>query len=370
MKHFFISKSSNRLQRRLVIITLGITLGVGILFSTVFTSIYRKYLETSLVKSTDTNLRFLSDSIDSNLQSVYQMVRWAQVNEKIGDYVAETDPESYAATAVIAHNRLTEEYQNSPANTYIQRMVIGNDTNRFIQVVPSVYSSSINLAEAVPKEDYFYTQMETKGFHLSTGFIKDPFYFGYSPQVLPVVRPIYAQYNSSQTGWVYIQISEKLFTTPLHYYSCAEDAGLYLILGDHQYSLTEKNVTPFDMDFDIQYEIKNADLSDESHAYMLKNKETGKESIIIVRNLSTADCSIVQTLSDMELQNQYKILVLLWIVIFGLMLMIGLLMTYVLHRLIAVPVDRIKHQITEVSQGHFAPDTSIECLPICGYEMS
>lgn len=69
MKYFTANKSSNRLQRRLVFLTLCITLGVGILFSTVFTSIYRKYLETSLVKSTDTNLKFLSDSIDSNLST-------------------------------------------------------------------------------------------------------------------------------------------------------------------------------------------------------------------------------------------------------------------------------------------------------------
>lgn len=288
------------------------------------------------------------------------MIRWAQVNEKIGEYVIENNKDRYASTAVAAHERLTEEYQNSPVNSYLQRIVIGNNTNRFIQVVPTVYSTSNNLALSVPKQPYFYTQVNTNSFDLSTGFMKDPFYSGVSPLILPIIRPIYAQYDSSRTGWVLVQISEKLFTTPLRYYSCSEDAGLYLVLGNHLYSLAEKGVQPLDIDYDIQYEIKNADLAEQSHAYLIKNKDTGKDSIILVRNLSTKGGYVIQTLSHKELQNEYRILFLLWGITFLLMLIIGLLLTYVLHRLIAVPVDQIKHQISEVSQGHFTPDTSIE----------
>lgn len=144
-------KSSNRLQKRLIGLTLGITLGVGILFSTVFTSLYQNYLLESLTVSTATNMKFLADSIDANLESVNHLIRWAQVNTTIGTYIDADNDHSYGIIALKAHERLNEEYQNNPVNNMIHRIVIGNIQGRFIQIIPAAYSSTHNLGWEIPK---------------------------------------------------------------------------------------------------------------------------------------------------------------------------------------------------------------------------
>lgn len=362
MKHHYSGKTSTNLQKKLVLLILSITFGIGLLFSIFCTSFYREYMQTSLIHSTDTNLKFLTDSIEHNLEAVFKLIQWTQTNNTIGNYIEVMDDSHYAKTAVAAHDRLTEEYQNSSANSYLQRIVIGNNHNRYIQVVPTVYSSNIDLAFEVPKLPFFKSQLESANYDLTTGYIEDPFYGRSTSKILPVIRPIYAQYNSSKTGWVFVEITEELFCSPLQYYSCAEDAGLYLILGNHTYTLSSTAITPCENPFvfsDLE-EITSANVSSNSKVYRRKDASTGENSILVVRELSQKGCYVAQTLSQIEIKSQYHMLIAIWLVIFGLILLVGLSLTYMLHYLIAVRVTKISDQITKVSSGDFTPETSIE----------
>lgn len=352
--------TSNRLQRNIIILTLCLTLGIGIIFSAVCSSLYRTYLETSIVQSTDTNLKLFSDSIDSHLESIYQLIRWCQVNTTIGEYVAAGDSASYGRIAIEAQERLNEEYQSNPSLKYIHRVVVGNNADRYIQVVPTSYSSSANLALEIPKLSYFDTLMDADSYDFSLGLSADPFYKGKNRNILPALRPVYSQYSSQKKGWVYLQIEETLFTSPLEYYSHPEDANLYLILGEHTYRLSETALLEITPDYTMREEITNEDLSPDARVYNIHHNSSGQDAIIIVRPLSYGNGYVAQTISAAEMKNQYRMLYAIWIVILGLLLLIGLILTFALHHYIAVPVQKIQLQLQRIAQGNFSKDTSIE----------
>lgn len=365
MRTRFPRKASYKLQRHIILFTLFITLSVGILFSMVFTGLYRNYLSESLATSTAINMKFLADSIDNNLESVNHLIRWAQGNTTIGKYIQAPDNASYGITALQAHTRLTEEYQNTPVNAMLHRVVIGNKNQRFIQIVAAQYSSTHNLSAAIPALPYFADLYDNSAGRLSTGFISEPFSPTLEKKVIPIVAPIYAQYYSDKAGWIFVEVTQDLFTAPLEYYSYAEDAKLYLVLEEHMYELSKNDITPSDFSYEIKDELTGFDANtplaqNGCHAYTVHELPADKDSVIVIRPLSQKNCYLIQTLSNQEIHRQNQMLALIWAVILILMLFVALLLMVFLHRFIAVPVQKLRRQIDLVAEGHFKPDASLE----------
>ncbi|MCR5717041.1 MAG: sensor histidine kinase [Lachnospiraceae bacterium] len=355
------STNSKRLQKHLVLLTLAITLGIGLSFSVIASALYQQYLERALIHSTSTNLRFLTDSIEHNLEDVYSLVRWTQTNTAIGKYIATDDEGTYASNAISAYERLTEEVQNRKVGDYLHRIVIANAHGRYIQNISAKYSSGRNLASLIPQEPYFDTLVNDRGFRLSTGFMSDPFYDGTTPQIVPLLRPIYATFDSSEAGFVYIAINESLFTSTLQYYDTYEDAALYLILEDHTYLMHPDGLVPLSVDALYSPEDRIVDKRQEASVYAYRvDDRDGEETVYVVRPLSTVGCYVVQELSRSELSSNTRLLIYFWLIVVTLMSLVGLALTYALHRLIGLPVQRIQRQIARVSSGDFTPDHSIE----------
>lgn len=351
---------SNKLQNHLVMLIVGITFGIGIIFSAVFTSLYREYLENSLAAATGTNMKFLTDSIDHNLDSVNQLIRWSQVNSAIGDYVEVKSPQKYGIRSVNAQERLTEELQNNPAFDMIHRVVIGNTSGRFIQYVPVTYSTTLNLGAAIPELPYFDELLADSSKQFSTGLINDPFYPAADKKVLPVIRPIYAKFHSANVGWIFIELTEKIFTDPLQYYGRAADSGIYLILGEHTYDLSDGTMAESDFTYTINRELSGISTDAHSHIYSAEISPNNRESILIKRRLSQEGCYLIQTLSQQELNKQNQMLFIIWIVILAVMLIIAVSLSYLLHRIIGIPIRRIRFQLSQVSEGNFASNREIE----------
>lgn len=354
------TNTSNKLQNHLVMLIVGITFGIGILFSAVFTSLYRGYLENSLAAATGTNMKFLTDSIDHNLDSVNQILRWAQVNTTIGNYVEAKNMNRYGILSVSAHERLSEELQNNPASDMIRRVVIGNANGRFIQYVPATYSTTIDLASAIPELPYFNELLSDSSRQFSTGLITDPFYPSSDQKVFPIIRPIYAKFRSNHVGWIFMELTESVFTDPLQYYSHAADSGIYLILGEHTYDLSDGSMAESDFSYTVRHELSNEATDAQSYLYTATIFPENEDSILIRRSLSQNGCYLIQTLSHQELKKQNQMLAVIWIVILVIMFIIAVSLSYLLHLIIGVPIQKIRFQLSQVSDGNFASNSEIE----------
>ena len=266
-----VSKSSGKyirqMAKHLVLLIVAITFGIGIIFSVLFTSLYQEHITNSLAASASTNLKFLADSIDSNLDAVNQLVRWSQTNTMIGSYVEAPDNHRYGIIAVNAQERLAEELQNNPASDMIHRVVIGNAGGHFIQSVPAVYSTTLNLGTEIPQLPFFEELITDSARQLSTGLIQDPFYKASEKKVLPIIRPIYARYYSNHAGWIFLELTEQVFTESLQYSSHLPDSSIYLILDSHTYDLSGGSMAESDFSYTITKELSSASIDSESRLY-------------------------------------------------------------------------------------------------------
>lgn len=354
------NRTSKHLQNQILAMTLIFTLIIGGIVAVMSSWLYRHYLLNSLLQTTDINLQFLTDSVESNMANVEKLMRMAQANTTIGEYVSSRTQNN--TLTIKAYERLYEEYQNTDPQSYMHRVVIANtNLNKFLQIVNASYSSSDNIALEAPKLPYFNQLLNAKDYDFTTGFTNDPFYNGSAaPQVLPIVRPIYSRYNAQSTGWVFVFVSEKLFTDPLQYYSMSSDSRLYLTVGEHTYEMSPNGLRLLLPDTHITKPLKTDILSPNAQSCYIEDHATGQEHLIITHPLDLEGCYITQTISPGELNSQRTLFGTMVCIIMLLVTVLGFVLSYLLYRTINLPVLRIRNRLSSISTGDFSRDSSIE----------
>ncbi len=344
------------IQKRILAITISCLLGMCVIISSVSFYIFRTYLQHSLIHAAETNLQLLSDSINSDMDHVYQLIRFCQNSPDIASYIA-GNPDPGSVLSVTTYDRMAEEHSNNPAKNYIPRLaVITNE--HFLQVVNAVYSSTANLSEEAPELPFFSELLESSGISFSAGFIRDPFYKN-GKNVLLVIRPITYPYSSVQGGYLLLEISSELFTHALERYGIAEDSSLYLSIDGHHYLYEDGSLAEIRPDYQIVEDLSSTAMIKDSQVSRITDKE-GEYRIVVTAPLNMSGCHISQSISRLELQNQQLLLLcILGGTLVGIMA-IGILLMFTLNKMIALPVYKIRSKTLRVAQGDFSRDPSIE----------
>lgn len=346
---------SNKMQKQILTITLSCILILCAVISFVSFYVFRNYLQHSLIQSTGTSLGLLTDTINNSTDDIYRIVRFCQTNSDVAKYIENPNPDS--VLSVLTYDRLTEEYKNNPSNAYINRMAVVTG-DKFLQVVNVAYSSTANLAEEIPKLPYFEDLLADSTYNFSTGFIEDPFHHK-RPSVIPIIRPITYQYKSIQGGYLFLEISDELFINPLNRYDIAEDSRVILTIGSHHYLYEDGYLTEYTGSYEMIESISDPTLTRNILVSTIKNPE-GTTDTVLTSPLNMKDCYISQTISNTELLNQRTLFVGLLIGMLVAVLGIGIVLMFILNRMINTPVRRIRDKMLRISQGDFSRDNDIE----------
>ena len=116
------------IQRRIVALTLSCILGMCILIMLASYFVFQKYMRSTLITSTETNLKMLTDSVNGKLNDAYRMARFCQGSGDIAEYI-KASPDPGSVMSVDTYDRLYEEYLNNSANPFIPRVVIATGSN-------------------------------------------------------------------------------------------------------------------------------------------------------------------------------------------------------------------------------------------------
>lgn len=344
------------IQKRILCITLSCILGMCILISSVSYFIFQKYLQKSMVQSTETSLRLLSNSINESMNDVYRMVKYCKTNSDIAAYI-ENNPNPDSVLSVSTYDTLAEEYNRNASSNYMPRVaVVSHD--KYLQVVMTTYSSTSNLAEELPKLSFFDTLLSDDDYNFSPGLIADPFHRK-GCQVLPIIRPITYQYNAKQAGYLFIEVSSELFTDPIKSYSIAEDSFVYLDIGEHTYLYENGGLTEYEADYEIIADMSDNALNKDTTITRVKTT-AGRSQLVVSTPLNMTDCYISQGISQAELNDQLLIFVsILAATLIGI-LAIGILLVIIMDRMINVPVKKLRSKMLRIAEGDFERDPSIE----------
>ena len=344
------------IQRRFIALTLSGMLSICLIISILSFYIFRNYLQNALVQTNATSLSNLSETINTDLNSFFRIARYCQSSSVIADYV-KASPDPGAVLSVSTYDRLYEEYQNTEANSCIPRVVV-IAKDHFLQVCQISYSTTIDLAKAIPELPFFDDLVSSNKYDFSVGIIDDPFYLTLKKPVIPLVRPITYQFNSTQGGYLYMEMSTDLLTRQMKRYHLEEGSRLYLVMKDHYYAYDDGVLTEIDSLANALSQAEHYQTNSEATVY--KTSLGGRDCTIISSPLAMNDCYLMQQISPAELQSQRNLFLLVLTGILIAIMATGLMLTYFLDQHIHKPLSRIRQKILATSAGDFSRDPSIE----------
>lgn len=352
---FFSRKHS--LQSIILIITLIFTIFIGAVLSILSATFYNDYIKAGLIRNTDANLSFMADSINENITNVNRLISFCQTHNYISRFL-NYNSSSAPNVALNAYERVNEEYLSSPVSDYIHRLIIGNNYDRYIQIVDASYSTSSNVSSITRALSAYRKQIESSSTDFTGGFIRDPYISRTSRNVLIIVRPITYQYSFIRGGYISLSLREEMFTAPMHYYSMADDSRLFLSLGDHTYAMGLDGLTGLDVSETSVKEVYYSDISSDTRVFYFENKENS--GYLVCKPLSADDCYITQLVSNKEINSYRPYYFVIVITITSLIILIGFLLSTILYQFISVPVTKILNRLNKIADGDFRRDTSIE----------
>ena len=336
--------------------TLSSILGMCLVITAASYFFFHRYMQSSLISSTESNLRMLGDSVNENIQDVYRMARFCQGSSDIADYI-KASPEPGSVLSVATYDRLYEEYQNNYSSSYMPRVIIATDKH-YLQACQASYSTSVDLIGMIKELPYFDSMLSADDYDFSQGVIADPFLRGSNTKyVIPLIRPISFQFRSNQAGFLFMEISCDMITSKLSTYYMEEGSELYLVMGDHIYLLNSSSITEIDPGYTILEDISEVS-SEVTNVYRVGTSEGNRT--VIVYPLLMNDCYLAQTVSPRETDRQVVIFWLIMLAILIGLIGIGLIMVKMMNDMIHKPLSRIRNKIDQISEGDFSRDESIE----------
>ena len=335
------------IRGRIMILTALVTLMITVITTTICFLVFQSFLRKNQFQSTEFSLQVVSNNIAADMKDIIYFSKWCYSNDEIIDYLetfknlpklptADKDSKNLRPLALSTHNRLKEEYYNTRSNEYISRVIISTANQRnFLQIAPKANNTSPYAAKTIRKES-FYNSLYYSNQFLWIGLVHDPFSNVSKEQFIPIVRPIYNESNSEVIGWTYVEISSRIFTDYLTAYPLPEDSNLYITIGENQYGLGDNGL----------------------HSVHLE--EVYKRDLVQRPIEGLNGWSLSQILSKQQLKEQKSIYTYLILAICFFIVSLGILLAFLLNRLIMEPIHHLSNQIQDISNGDFTRNKAIE----------
>ena len=328
----------------------SLLIGLGISVSSYY--MYRRTLERSLLATTDTNLRFLADYLDNELNGIDELVHYCQTNSSIVTFV-----ESQSASVqkrIDAYEQLSEYCQNN-ASSYLHRVVVMNLTGQYMQVVAANFSSTARIPAELPEQP-FYEVLLSPGYRdYTVGFLPDPFYRGRPITMVPLLKPITCKYNDDLGGYLFLEVDDTLFSDSFANSYQADGGALFLTLGEHVYRCTGSAFT--EESEEDAARLLDALSPQEPSAVTLSD---GAEYTLVTEPLAHSGCYVSQLLSSRQLYPMQPAFYVLMFLVFVVLFLIAVVMNRLLDRVINLPVRAIRDRLVRIADGDFSRDTAIE----------
>ena len=354
-------KVPRTLKRSFLIITVALMIIFGIGAAVISYVIFSDSLRSNAIHSAETNLQFMRNDIDSNLDSVMELALWSRTNTSVINYIS-SDPEgsSFNALTREAGDRLSEEYLGNSANPYISRIIITNSGNtKYLQrYLQTYYSVDLSVIERIKSLPYFDELISAPDYTFSIGVQEDPLTRSTPEKMLPVIRAIESAYSSDQIGFLYIQISFDMFTDPLTRFSAQEDTPVYLTIANESYLITDGRIARISQAPPTD-PLDYADVVG-SDTIVQDIREGVRPGLYVSTPLEADGCWLSLPIKTADTGNAVNGFLSILFIILLFVTVIGLLLMRLLNRSVTEPVTLLKQQLSSIAMGDFSQNPDIE----------
>lgn len=366
-KHIF----PKTVRNQIIISTAAITLIIAAITVTICFSVFQSFLRKAEIQSAEFNMQVISNNVSADMDHIFSFVDWCSSNTDINHFLRafqnqekmptiSSEDFSLRTVALNTYSRLKEQYNDTPSSEkYMSRVLISPENRKvYLQLSDTSATNTSSAADIVYADEHFQRLLNAPEY-LWNGLHPDPLLESDSPKFLPIVRPIYNQYNADRIGWLYLTIPERLLTDYIHTLPLEEDSALYVTIGEHTYRYNCGQLTECDFSFQILKDVSSQTFHKSNHAAQVQFPD-GSRRYTVSCPLGNQGWTITQVLSDQSYLAQRDVYNIIIGGIVVVILISGGLLYLVLSHLINRPVALLQSKIGAIAQGDFSRDPSIE----------
>lgn len=366
-KHIF----PKTVRNQIIISTAAITLIIAAITVTICFSVFQSFLRKAEIQSAEFNMQVISNNVSADMDHIFSFVDWCSSNTDINHFLRvfqnqekmptiSSEDFSLRTIALNTYSRLKEQYNDTPSSEkYMSRVLISPENRKvYLQLSDTSATNTSSAADIVYADEHFQRFLNASEY-LWNGLHPDPLLESDSPKFLPIVRPIYNQYNADRIGWLYLTIPERLLTDYIHTLPLEEDSALYVTIGEHTYRYNCGQLTECDFSFQILKDVSSQTFHKSNRAAQVQFPD-GSRRYTVSCPLGNQGWTITQVLSDQSYLAQRHVYNTIIAGIVVVILISGGLLYLVLSHLINRPVALLQSKIGAIAQGDFSRDPSIE----------
>lgn len=339
------------IQVRVLALTLLFTLGVSLVIAIGNMRQMAAEWERTTLLNAEYTLQTAATAIHRDIEEVDDLASWCAYNPSMRTYLL-TDVGSNNQ-ALSMYPTISAKYSTLRTVQYVQRFVLINAKGRqmvFGTAVTNTVAMTPEVLARIPGYDEEYSGWSC--------IMRDP--MALTSQALDTI-PLTRKLTLSGTGreaHICAFVSPALITAALKGFTMPEGSSLLWQMGGRYYGINGNILTEEPLS-DIPAEQLDVDMLDDStEVYCIA---AGYDAQLMVRYpIGVHDLYLIEIIPNGPLQRQIPYLSDSLVISLLAILVLGLLLAFLLHRMITPPITALQNRITKISSGDFSFDPAIE----------
>lgn len=339
------------IQVRVLALTLLFTLGVSLVIAIGNMRQMAAEWERTTLLNAEYALQTAAAAIHRDIEEVDDLASWCAYNPSMRTYLL-TDVSSNNQ-ALSMYPTISAKYSTLRTMQYVQRFVLINAKGRqmvFGTAVTNTVAMTPKVLARIPGYDEEYSGWSC--------IMRDP--MALTSQALDTI-PLTRKLTLSGTGreaHICAFVSPALITAALKGFTMPEGSSLLWQMGGRYYGINGNILTEEPLS-DIPAEQLDVDMLDDStEVYSIA---AGYDAQLMVRYpIGVHDLYLIEIIPNGPLQRQIPYLSDSLVISLLAILVLGLLLAFLLYRMITPPITALQNRITKISSGDFSFDPAIE----------
>ncbi len=339
------------IQVRVLALTLLFTLGVSLVIAIGNMRQMAAEWERTTLLNAEYALQTAAAAIHRDIEEVDDLASWCAYNPSMRTYLL-TDVSSNNQ-ALSMYPTISAKYSTLRTMQYVQRFVLINAKGRqmvFGTAVTNTVAMTPEVLARIPGYDEEYSGWSC--------IMRDPMALpSQALDTIPVTRKLTLS-GTGREAHICAFVSPALITAALKGFTMPEGSSLLWQMGGRYYGINGNILTEEPLS-DIPAEQLDVDMLDDStEVYSIA---AGYDAQLMVRYpIGVHDLYLIEIIPNGPLQRQIPYLSDSLVISLLAILVLGLLLAFLLHRMITPPITALQNRITKISSGDFSFDPAIE----------
>lgn len=339
------------IQVRVLALTLLFTFGVSLVIAIGNMRQMAAEWERTTLLNAEYALQTAATAIHRDIEEVDDLASWCAYNPSMRTYLL-TDASSNNH-ALSMYPTISAKYSTLRTVQYVQRFVLINAKGRqmvFGTAVTNTVAMTPEVLARIPGYDEEYSGWSC--------IMRDPMALpSQALDTIPVTRKLTLS-GTGREAHICAFVSPALITAALKGFTMPEGSSLLWQMGGRYYGINGNILTEEPLS-DIPAEQLDVDMLDDStEVYCIA---AGYDAQLMVRYpIGVHDLYLIEIIPNGPLQRQIPYLSDSLVISLLAILVLGLLLAFLLHRMITPPITALQNRITKISSGDFSFDPAIE----------